>query len=88
MRGERARERGGTDATPAPLLFPAPPRAAVEIRAVSEDQGSLRVTIDRGLEEDLETLKNLLGHKVANGDLAAVLREAIRCGIETQSPDE
>ncbi len=27
-------------------------------------------------------MKNLLGHKVPNGDLAAVLREAIRCGIE------
>ncbi len=63
-------------------MFAAPPRAAVEIRAVSEDQWSLRVTIDRGLKADLETLKNLLGHKVPNGDLAAVLREAIRCGIE------
>ncbi len=63
-------------------MFAAPPRAAIEIRAVSEDQWSLRVTIDRALKEDLETLKNLLGHKVPNGDLAAVLREAIRCGIE------
>jgi 5-methylcytosine-specific restriction endonuclease McrA len=61
---------------------PAPPRAPVELRAVSEDRWSLRVTIDRGLKEDLETLKNLLGHKVPNGDLAAVLHEAVRCGIE------
>jgi len=31
---------------------------------------------------DLETLSTLLSHKVRRGDLAAVLHEAIRCGIE------
>src|SRR5574341_850590 len=34
------------------------------------------------LKEDLETLRMLLSHKVPKGDLAAVLHEAICCGIE------
>jgi 5-methylcytosine-specific restriction endonuclease McrA len=42
----------------------------------------MRVTIDRSLEDDLETLRNLLGHTIRDGDLAEVLREAIRCGID------
>ena len=53
-----------------------------ETRAVSEGQWSLRVTVDRTLKEDLETLSMLLSHKFPRGDLAAVLHEAIRCGIE------
>jgi 5-methylcytosine-specific restriction endonuclease McrA len=40
------------------------------------------VTVDRALKEDLETLSTLLSHKVPRGDLAAVLHEAVRCGIE------
>jgi 5-methylcytosine-specific restriction endonuclease McrA len=52
------------------------------VRAVSEGQWSLRVTVDRALKEDLETLTVLLSHKVRKGDLAAVLHEAVRCGIE------
>ena len=70
---------------PAPafaLSAPAPPRAASEVRPVSADEWSLRVTIDGATKAELETLKNLLGHKVPYGDLAAVLKEAIRCGIE------
>ena len=59
-----------------------PPRPTPEIRPVSADQWSLRVTLDGAAKADLEALKNLLGHKVPNGDLAAVLAEAIRCGIE------
>ena len=57
------------------------PRAA-EVRPISEDQWSLRVTIDSACKEELETLKALLSHKIPGGDLGAVLREAIRCGIE------
>ena len=34
------------------------------------------------MKEDLETLATLLSHKVPRGNLAAVLREAIRCAIE------
>jgi hypothetical protein len=64
-----------------PTIEPAPHRFA-EMRAVSEDQWSLRVTIDSALKEDLETLKMLVSHKIPTGDLAAVLREGIRCGIE------
>jgi 5-methylcytosine-specific restriction endonuclease McrA len=52
------------------------------MRAVSEGQWSLRATIDRACKDDLETLSMLLSHKVRRGDLAAVLHEAIRCGIE------
>ncbi len=52
------------------------------MRAVSEGQWSLRVTVDRACKDDLETLSMLLSHKVPKGDLAAVLHEAIRCGIE------
>jgi 5-methylcytosine-specific restriction endonuclease McrA len=52
------------------------------MRAVSEGQWSLRATIDRACKDDLETLSMLLSHKVPRGDLAAVLHEAIRCGIE------
>ncbi len=78
--------KAANDAERVPMTVPnapvAPPRAASDIRAVSEDQRSLRVTIDGVLKTDLETLKSLLGHKVRNGDLAEVLREAVRCAIE------
>ena len=69
-----------------PALAPPPiePRSAprVEVRAVSQDHWSLRVTLDTGLREDIETLRTLLSHKLPGGDLAEVLREAVRCGIE------
>jgi hypothetical protein len=82
---------------PEPLADPEPvPTAAVpitaehsprreapaEMHAVSENRWSLRVTIDRDLKKDLETLATLLSHKVRRGDLTAVLREAVRCAIE------
>jgi 5-methylcytosine-specific restriction endonuclease McrA len=57
------------------------PRRAAEVRPISESQWSLRVTIDGACKADLETLASLLSHK-AGSDLAAVLHEAIRCGIE------
>ncbi len=67
-------------------VAPSPPPCrdvpAAEMRAVSEDRWSLRVTIDRDFKDELETLKMLLSHLVPRGDLTAVLREAIRCGIE------
>ncbi|HSD19949.1 MAG TPA: HNH endonuclease, partial [Anaeromyxobacter sp.] len=58
------------------------PKRPPEMRAVTESQWSLSVTIDRACNEDLETLKSLLAHQIPDGDLAAVLHEAIRCGIE------
>jgi 5-methylcytosine-specific restriction endonuclease McrA len=60
---------------------PARPRPA-EVRPVSEDQWSVRVTLDAAAKEELETLKALLSHKIPDGDLGAVLREAIRCAVE------
>ncbi len=58
------------------------PRRAPEMRAVTENRWSLRVTLDRACKDDLDTLKSLLAHKVPDGDLAAVLHEGIRCAIE------
>ncbi len=49
---------------------------------MSQDHWSLRATIDLSFKEDLETLAMLLSHKVRRGDVAAVLHEAIRYGIE------
>ncbi|ABS25722.1 HNH endonuclease [Anaeromyxobacter sp. Fw109-5] len=63
-------------------LDPPRPKARAETRAVSESDWSLRVTIDASCKEDLETLTALLSHKIPDGDLAAVLREAIRCAVE------
>jgi hypothetical protein len=81
------------EARPAPgVEMPSPPKgerervrepsARAEVRAVSEGQWSLRVTVDKSLKDDLEALAALLSHKLPRGDLAAVLREAVRCGIE------
>ena len=66
-----------TPAAPARVSVP-----AAELHAVSGDQWSLRVTIDGALKADLESLASLLSHKVRRNDYAAVLREAVRCGIE------
>lgn len=56
-------------------------RDAVELRPISADCWSLRVTLDAAMKADLESLASLLSH--AHGaDLAAVLREALRCGVE------
>jgi hypothetical protein len=52
------------------------------LQAVSAEDFSLRVTIDAQLKADLDTLRDLLAHKVPNGDLRAVLREAVACAIE------
>ncbi len=64
----------------APMDAPQPRTA--EMRAVSEGRWSLRVTIDGACKDDLETLAMMLSHKFPKKDLAAVLHEAIRCGIE------
>ena len=76
---------GPVGTAPVPAVAGRPPHRdapSAEMHAVSEDRWSLRVTIDRDLKEDLETLATLLSHKVPRGNLAAVLREAIRCAIE------
>ena len=61
-----------------PARQPRPP----EVRAVSGDQWSLRVTLDSEARADLETLTMLLSHKIPRSDVAAVLKEALRCAIE------
>jgi hypothetical protein len=67
---------------PAPRpTSPSEPRRAAELRAMSATEWSLRVTIDDALKADLETLVSLLSHSKGS-DLAAVLREAVRCAIE------
>jgi len=58
------------------------PVARPELRPVSAETYSLRVTIDAACKAELDQLASLLSHKTG-GDLGAVLREAIRCGIAT-----
>ncbi len=64
-----------------PVVEASRPRPA-EVRPVSDDHWSVRVTFDAAAKEELDTLKALVSHKIPDGDLNAVLREAIRCGIE------
>jgi 5-methylcytosine-specific restriction endonuclease McrA len=59
-----------------------PVKRLASAAAVPVVHWSLRVTIDAAFRADLEVLKSLLGHKIPNGDLSAVLHEAVRCGIE------
>jgi hypothetical protein len=67
----------GTQATVS-VAAPTPAR----VQPIAEDRWSVRVTLDAEGKAELETLKALLSHKIPNGELGAVLREAIRCGIE------
>jgi len=73
-----------SDARLPKVLPPTPPRAEARptVRPVAADTYSLRVTIDAAFKHDLDQLTELLSHKVANGDLAAVLHEAVRCAID------
>ncbi|WP_242343272.1 HNH endonuclease [Anaeromyxobacter terrae] len=92
--GERAEPSDGAPAAPMPHASPtdaASPATRVrserpgrrsEAVAITENHWSLRVTLDRACKEDLETLRCLLSHKIPDGDLAAVLHEAIRCAID------
>jgi len=65
----------------APVLAPAPV-ARTTLQPVGEDTYSLRVTVDATFKAELDALKALLSHKIPNGELRAVLREAVRCAIE------
>jgi hypothetical protein len=56
-------------------------KPSTELRPVSADVWSLRVTLDAAAKADLDQLASLLSHTKGR-DLGAVLREAIRCGIE------
>jgi 5-methylcytosine-specific restriction endonuclease McrA len=69
---------------PGPLALTPPvrPQSRPSIDPVSADQWSVRFTADAALREDLETLKCLLSHRIPDGNLTAVLREAVRCAIQ------
>jgi hypothetical protein len=58
-----------------------PPQRRVDIEPVARDRWSMRVTLDADMKADLDLLASLASH--AHGrDLAAVLHDAIRCGID------
>jgi hypothetical protein len=63
------------------LVYPSPPAPRHELRPVSADAYSLRVTLDAEAKAELDQLVSLLAHKT-KGNLADVLREAVRCAIE------
>src|SRR6185369_11392603 len=72
----------GTAAAAVEPAPPARPPSPATVRPVSADAYSLRVTVDASFKQELDTLKDLLAHKIPGGDLSAVLREAVRCAIE------
>jgi hypothetical protein len=63
-----------------PLELTPLPASRPELRPVSADTYSLRVTLDAACKAELDQLVSLLSHKT-KGNLAEVLREAIRCAI-------
>ncbi|HEX7487438.1 MAG TPA: hypothetical protein VF341_00925, partial [Anaeromyxobacteraceae bacterium] len=70
-------------APPAPAALQlAPPPSRATLEPVTADTYSLRVTVDAALENEIKELKALLSHKIPNGDLTAVVREAVRCALE------
>ncbi|MGC4000148.1 MAG: HNH endonuclease signature motif containing protein [Anaeromyxobacter sp.] len=64
------------------LAAPSPAQSRPELRPVNAEQWSLRVTLDDDARAELETLRNLLSHKIPDGNLADVLKEAISCAVE------
>ena len=70
-------------APPAPAALQlAPPASRATLEPVAADTYSLRVTVDAALQKDIEELKALLSHKIPNGELTAVVREAVQCALE------
>jgi 5-methylcytosine-specific restriction endonuclease McrA len=74
-------EAPAAEPEPFALAPPARPQSRPSLDPVSADQWSVRFTADAAFREDLETLKSLLSHKIPDGNLTAVLREAVRCAI-------
>jgi hypothetical protein len=83
---------GSTAADPAAEL-PAPEPCTVEapqvaresgceVRPVAAERWSVRITLDGAAKADLDALKALLSHKIPDGDVGAVVRDAIRCALE------
>jgi 5-methylcytosine-specific restriction endonuclease McrA len=70
-------------APPAPTAFQlAPPPSRATLEPVTADSYSLRATVDAALEKEIQELRALLSHQIPNGDLTAVLREAVQCALE------
>ncbi|GEJ56747.1 HNH endonuclease [Anaeromyxobacter diazotrophicus] len=65
-----------------PQLQAPRPACRAKLEPVDAQTYSLRVTVDAELKKDLDQLKTLLAHKVRNGELGALLREAVKCAIE------
>ncbi|MGC3998375.1 MAG: HNH endonuclease signature motif containing protein [Anaeromyxobacter sp.] len=64
------------------LTAPTPVPGRPELHPINAEQWSMRVTLDEAAHADLETLRELLSHKVPDGNLADVLKEALRCAVE------
>jgi 5-methylcytosine-specific restriction endonuclease McrA len=66
-----------------PEIAPPPrPTSRSSFEPFSATTYSLRVTVDLPFKQELDELKALLAHKIPDGDLGAVLREAVRCALE------
>jgi 5-methylcytosine-specific restriction endonuclease McrA len=65
---------------PPDRCHPRPSSRAI-LEPVSADTYSLRATVDSAFKKDLDQLKALLAHKFPDGDLGAVLREAVQCAL-------
>jgi 5-methylcytosine-specific restriction endonuclease McrA len=66
-----------------PEITPPPrPTSRPTLESFSATTYSLRVTVDLPFKQELDELKALLAHKISDGDLGAVLREAVRCALE------
>ena len=72
---------------PAPLASPASvpvdrPELRGKVEPVAKERWALRVTLDANRKKKLEQLKDLLSHKIPDGDLNAVFEEMLDCAIE------
>jgi len=72
---------------PEPLLTSPPPRSGRSeprgaVEPMAKERWSLRVTLDANRKKKLEQLKELLSHKIPDGDLNAVFEEMLDCAIE------
>ncbi len=72
-------------AVPSPFAFGQPTGQSAELRPVAVDRWSLRVTVGTPAKKNLETLIELLAHKIPRRDLAAVVEEALRCAAEVHA---
>ncbi|MGC3999481.1 MAG: HNH endonuclease signature motif containing protein [Anaeromyxobacter sp.] len=78
----RPQEPAASTAPTFALSAPCPSPTRPELHPVNAEQWSMRVTLDEAAHADLETLRELLSHKIPDGNLADVLKEALRCAVE------